>query len=69
MYDALDAGLPLPADADSARQTLEFAAAVYASAFTGQPVRRGEIVPGHAFYEGMDGEGRGTRVLASTARA
>ena len=69
MYDALDAGLPLPADADSARQTLEFAAAIYASAFTGHPVRRGDIVPGHAFYEGMDGEGRGTRVLASTARA
>ncbi|MDR6437015.1 putative dehydrogenase [Paenarthrobacter nicotinovorans] len=69
MYEALDAGLPLPAGADSARQTLEFAAAIYASAFTGQPVRRGEIVPGHPFYEGMDGEGRGTRVLASTARA
>lgn len=69
MYDALDAGLPLPAGADSARQTLEFAAAIYASAFTGKPVRRGEIVPGHAFYAGMDGEGRGTRVLASTARS
>ena len=69
MYDALDAGLPLPAGADSARQTLEFAAAIYASAFTGQPVRRGEIVPGHAFYDGMDGDGLGTRILASTARA
>ncbi|YCK80854.1 Gfo/Idh/MocA family oxidoreductase [Arthrobacter sp. D3-18] len=69
MYDALDAGLPLPAGADSARQTLEFAAAIYASAFTGQSVRRGDIVPGHPFYEGMDGEGQGTRVLATTARA
>ncbi|MCX8456287.1 Gfo/Idh/MocA family protein [Paenarthrobacter ureafaciens] len=69
MYDALDAGRPLPADAESSRQTLEFAAAIYASAFTGQAVRRGEIVPGHPFYGGMDGDGLGTRVLASTARA
>ncbi|MCY1237044.1 hypothetical protein D9M72_497240 [compost metagenome] len=69
MYDALDAGLPLPAGADSARQTLEFAAAIYASAFTGKPVRRGEIVPGHSFYTGMDGEGLGGRVLDSTALA
>ena len=67
MYDALDAGDPLPAGADSARQTLEFAAAIYASAFTGKPVRRGEIVPGHTFYSGMDGDGLGTRVLNSTA--
>ncbi|MEJ1191941.1 Gfo/Idh/MocA family protein [Pseudarthrobacter sp. CCNWLW207] len=69
MYDALDAGRPLPAGADSARQTLELAAAIYASAFTGAPVRRGEIVPGHPFYAGMDGEGLGTRVLDSTAPA
>lgn len=67
MYDALDAGRPLPAGADSARQTLELAAAIYASAFTGEPVRRGDIVPGHAFYSGMDGGGLGTRVLAATA--
>ncbi len=69
MYDALDAGRPLPAGADSARQTLEFAAAVYASAFTGKPVRRGDIVPGHPFYSGMDGEGLGSEILESTALA
>jgi len=67
MYDALDAGSPLPAGADSARQTLELAAAIYASAFTGQAVRHGEIVPGHPFYGGMDGDGLGTAVLDSTA--
>ena len=67
MYDALDAGRPLPAGVDSARQTLELAAAIYASAFTGQPVRRGQIVPGHPFYGGMDGDGLGTRVLDATA--
>ena len=67
MYDALDAGRPLPAGADSARQTLELAAAIYASAFTGTPVRRGDIVPGHPFYAGMDGEGLGAEVLDATA--
>ncbi len=67
MYDAMDAGRPLPAGADSVRQTLELAAAIYASAFTGAPVRRGEIVPGHPFYGGMDGEGLGTKVLEATA--
>jgi predicted dehydrogenase len=67
MYDALDAGRPLPAGADSARQTLELAAAIYASAFTGAPVRRGDIVPGHPFYAGMDGEGLGAEVLDATA--
>jgi predicted dehydrogenase len=69
MYDALDAGQPLPAGADSVRQTLELAAAIYASAFTGKAVQRGEIVPGHPFYNGMDGDGLGTRMLDSTALA
>jgi hypothetical protein len=69
MYDALDAGQRLPAGADSVRQTLELAAAIYASAFTGKAVQRGEIVPGHPFYNGMDGDGLGTRILNSTALA
>ncbi|MGN7149968.1 Gfo/Idh/MocA family protein [Arthrobacter sp. SAFR-179] len=67
MYDALDAGRPLPGDAASARHTLELAAAIYASAFTGRAVRRGEIVSGHPFYGGMDGDGLGAKVLDSTA--
>lgn len=67
MYDAFDAGRPLPAGAASARQTLELAAAIYASAFTGAAVSRGQIVPGHPFYTGMDGEGLGSRVLDGTA--
>jgi predicted dehydrogenase len=69
MYNALDAGLPLPAGRESARQTLELAAAIYASAFTGKAVQRGEIVQGHDFYGGMDGDGLGTRVLESTSLA
>ncbi|MCA4134280.1 Gfo/Idh/MocA family protein [Arthrobacter sp. M4] len=73
MYDALDEGTnssgPLPVSLEDSRDTLEFATAIYASAFTGSPVRRGEIVPGHDFYGGMDGNGLGTRVLAESALA
>lgn len=57
VLDALDAGLPLPVPLAVARTTLELVAAVYASAFTGAPVRRGEIGPGHAFHARMDGTG------------
>lgn len=67
IYDALDDGRPLPAGAGSARRTLELAAAIYASAFTGGAVRRGQIVEGHPFYGGMDGEGLGTSVLEALA--
>lgn len=51
-----DAG-PLPVSLREARDTLELVAAIYASAFTGQVVRRGDIGPGHPFYERMDGTG------------
>jgi hypothetical protein len=40
-----------------ARATVELSAAVYASAFTGRPVRRGELRPGNPFYASMAGEG------------
>ena len=38
-----------------ARRTLEFAAATYASAFRGVPVRAGEITPDDPFATAMDG--------------
>lgn len=38
-----------------ARRTIEFLASLYKSAFTGQPVRQGEIVPGDPFYTAMNG--------------
>lgn len=39
------------------RRTLELVAAIYASAAADGPVRAGEIVPGHRFYDRMDGHG------------
>ncbi|MFE9725847.1 Gfo/Idh/MocA family protein [Streptomyces sp. NPDC005794] len=57
VLDAMDAGEPLPVPLREARDTMELVAAVYASAFTGRAVRKGEIVPGHPFYSRMDGTG------------
>lgn len=57
VLDALDAGSPLPVPLREARDTLELVAAVYASAFTGRTVRKGEMGPGHPFYTRMDGTG------------
>jgi predicted dehydrogenase len=57
VLDAMDAGDPLPVTLAEARATLELVAAIYASAFTGRVVRRGEIGPGHPFYDRMDGTG------------
>jgi predicted dehydrogenase len=55
VLDALDAGVPPPVTSDQARATLELSAAIYASAFTGRPVRRGALDP--AFTAGMAGGG------------
>ncbi|NEE01490.1 Gfo/Idh/MocA family protein [Phytoactinopolyspora halotolerans] len=57
VLDALDAGTALPVSLDDARTTMEFIAALYASAFTGQRVRRGDIGPHSPFYHRMDGSG------------
>lgn len=67
IYDAKDAGRPIPVTQADARSTLEFAAAIYASAFGGTSIRRGEITPGHPFYDGMDGHGAADVELARTA--
>jgi predicted dehydrogenase len=42
-------------DIHDSRRTLEFAAATYASAFRGVPVRAGEITPDDPFFRSMDG--------------
>lgn len=47
-------GIPPVASAD-ARQTLELIAAIYASAFTGAEIKRGEITEGSPFYSTMGG--------------
>ncbi|WP_045745087.1 Gfo/Idh/MocA family protein [Actinoplanes rectilineatus] len=57
VLDALDGGGVLPVGIEETRQTMEFVAALYASAFTGAPVRAGEIGPDSPFAERMDGEG------------
>ncbi|MBP2330693.1 putative dehydrogenase [Kibdelosporangium banguiense] len=56
-YDAVDGGEPPPVSLADARNTMEFIAALYASAFTGAPVRRGNIGPGNPFYTTMEGIG------------
>jgi predicted dehydrogenase len=55
VYEALDAGRPPPVTLAEARPTVEFIAALYASAFTGERVRSGEVPP--AFAARMDGTG------------
>lgn len=55
ILDGLAAGSPLPVGLDDARRTLEFAAATYASAFRGVPIRAGEITADDAFARSMSG--------------
>ncbi|MFJ8544242.1 Gfo/Idh/MocA family protein [Streptomyces sp. NPDC093586] len=56
LLDAYDAGTRPPGSGEDARGTLEFAAALYKAAFTGNPVRAGEIGPGDPFYTAMHGD-------------
>lgn len=56
-YPALAAGAPPPVTVSDTRGTLDLAAAIYRSAFTGSPVRAGQIGPGDPFYESMRGSG------------
>jgi predicted dehydrogenase len=57
VLDALDERAVLPVSLADARETLELVVAIYASAFTGVTVRKGDIVPGHPFYSRTDGPG------------
>jgi len=57
VLDALDRGEPPPVTLDDAGRTMEFIAALYASAFTGERVRRGQIASGTPFSLRMDGTG------------
>ncbi|WP_430782922.1 Gfo/Idh/MocA family protein [Actinoplanes sp. G11-F43] len=56
VLDALDAGSEPPVGIADTRRTMEFVAALYASAATGQRVRRGEIGADHPFYRAMNGD-------------
>jgi predicted dehydrogenase len=57
VLDALDAGAAPPVTLADTRQTMEFAAAIYASAFTGAPVHSGQIGAGSPFARRMNGVG------------
>lgn len=56
-YRAFAAGGAPPITVADARGTLELAAAIYRSAFTGAPVKAGEIGAGDPFYTSMRGTG------------
>ncbi|MDA0638500.1 Gfo/Idh/MocA family oxidoreductase [Nonomuraea sp. MCN248] len=57
VLDALDRGEAPPVTTADARLTMEFVAALYASAFTGERVTRGRITAGSPFARRMDGTG------------
>jgi len=65
---ALENGGVPPVALATSRDTLELVAATYRSAFTGRPVRRGEIGPDDAFALRMDGPGAVWPSAASTDR-
>ncbi|WP_327657303.1 Gfo/Idh/MocA family protein [Streptomyces sp. NBC_00483] len=56
VLDAYEAGARPPGSGDDARRTVEFAAALYKSAFTGRPVQAGEIAAGDPYYTSMHGD-------------
>lgn len=57
VLDALAAGAPPPVTLPDTRATVELVAAIYASAFTGTRVGRGDLGPDSPFYHRMDGSG------------
>ncbi|TDC82654.1 Gfo/Idh/MocA family oxidoreductase [Micromonospora sp. KC606] len=57
VYDALDAGAAPPVGLADTRRTMEFVAALYASAFTGERIRSGQIDHDHPFAQRMNGTG------------
>ncbi|HWD82773.1 MAG TPA: gfo/Idh/MocA family oxidoreductase, partial [Kribbella sp.] len=57
ILDAKAAGEPAPVTLAEARNTLELAAAIYASAFTDKPIHRGDLAPGTPYANRMGGPG------------
>ncbi|MDT0270778.1 Gfo/Idh/MocA family oxidoreductase [Streptomyces sp. DSM 44915] len=56
LLDAYAAGVRPPGSGPAARATVEFAAALYKAAFTGAPVRAGEITEDDPYYSAMHGD-------------
>ena len=57
VLSALEAGAEPPVSLPDTRRTVELIAAIYASAFTGGRIRRGELDRNSPFYHRMDGSG------------
>ncbi|ARQ71322.1 Gfo/Idh/MocA family protein [Streptomyces marincola] len=55
LLDALRTGTRPPGSGTDARRSLEFNAALYKAAFTGRPVRAGEITEDDPYYRAMHG--------------
>jgi predicted dehydrogenase len=55
VFDALDAGAVPPVGLADTRRTMELIAALYASAFTGERVRSGQLGPDSPFAQRMNG--------------
>lgn len=55
LVDDLLAGRVHETTLASTRPTMEFVTALYASAITGAPVNRADLVPGHPFYSALNG--------------
>ncbi len=55
LVDDLLAGREHETTLASTRPTMEFVTALYASAITGAPVNRADLVPGHPFYTALNG--------------
>jgi predicted dehydrogenase len=56
LLDAMEVNERPPVSGHEGRRILEFIASLYKSAFTGKPVRRGEISPDDPFYCAMNGK-------------
>jgi len=57
VLSALESGAEPPVSLVDTRLTVELIAAIYASAFTGTRVRRGDLTPDSPFYQRMNGSG------------
>jgi predicted dehydrogenase len=57
VLSALSSNTPPPVSLADTRRTVELIAAIYASAFTGTRIRRGDLGPDSPFYQRMNGSG------------
>lgn len=55
ILDAREQNIRPPVSGDDARRIIEFTASLYKSAWTRQPVQRGEITPADPFYYSNNG--------------